>query len=112
MKKIHLTESQMKKIISELTLDGDEALNTTKNIQTATRDTIMNAKNSGVNIDNTGTQVSFSADTLKKNGMCEEEEHEPEYTKYTKKQVNEARINKMMKEGCTVTTKKTILNGR
>lgn len=110
MKKIHITESQARRIISEITLDGDEALNTTKNIQTATKETLKNARNSGVNVDNAGAQVSFGADTLKKNGLAEEEE--PEYTKYTKKQVNEARINKMMKEGCTATTKKAILNGK
>ena len=110
MKKIHITESQARRIISEITLDGDEALNTTKNIQTATKETLKNARNSGVNVDNAGAQVSFGADTLKKNGLAEEEEPEAKYTKFTKKQVNEARINKMMKEGCRATTKKAILN--
>ena len=105
MKKIHLTESQMRRIISEMTLSGDEDLIRTKDPKTAAKDTLMNAKTSGVNVDSTGTSVSFSNDALKKSGVCEEE-----YTKYTKKQVNEARINKMMKEGCIATTKKAILN--
>lgn len=108
MKKIHLTESQMRRIISEMTLSGDEDLIRTKDPKTAAKNTLMNAKTSGVNVDSTGTSVSFSNDALKKSGVCEEEE--PEYTKYTKKQVNEARINKMMKEGCIATTKKAILN--
>ena len=73
MKKIHLTEEQYKRLINEIQLDGDEALNTTKNINTAVKDVVSNAKRSGVNTDNDAS-VSFSTDTLKKNGLAEEEE--------------------------------------
>ena len=59
MKKIHLTEEQYKRLINEIQLDGDEALNTTKNINTAVKDVVSNAKRSGVNTDNDAS-VSFS----------------------------------------------------
>ena len=55
MKKIHLTESQMRRIISEMTLSGDEDLIRTKDPKTAAKDTLMNAKTSGLNVDSTGT---------------------------------------------------------
>lgn len=72
MKKIHLTESQIQRVLQEIALNGDEALNTTRNIQTAVKDTMNTARQSGVNPDNAGASVSFSADALKKNGLAED----------------------------------------
>jgi hypothetical protein len=111
MKKIHITESQARKMLSEITLNADEALNTTKNPQTAIRQTIQNAKSSGINTDNAGVQVGLSADALKKNGLAEEDENLEEcgFQKFTKKQLEEARVNKMMSESAVVMTKKEIL---
>lgn len=115
MKKIHLTESQVKRLMNEITLSGDESLNATKNIQTATKQTLQTAKNSGVNTDTAGASVAFSADALKKNGLSEKDEENEkkpvmEGKVYTKKQMDDARVKKLMNESYRVTTKKDILN--
>lgn len=109
MKKIHITESQMRRIVSEMTLSGDQELLRTKDPKLAAQNTIKTAKETGANINDTGTEVAFSTDALKK-GCGVNEGKNSNYIKYTKKQVNEARSNRIMKEGCISTTKKAILN--
>ena len=87
MRKIHITEAQLdalKQKLNEINLNGDEALNTSNgNATTAIRNTIDNAKKDGVSVDNSATQVSFTHDAMKQNGVCES---------YTKRQIKEAKL--------------------
>lgn len=110
MKKVRFTESQLRDVLTEVSLSADNALDTTGNIQTAVRDTIDSARNSGMNTDNAGVNVAFSADNLRKNGLAEEKEEEAcKCECYTKKQLKEAKLNKMVAEAKAVFTKKQLM---
>ena len=102
MKKIHITESQyneLKKKLNEINLNGDENLNSSNgNATDAIRKTVQGAKNDGVNTDNSATQVSFSNDALKQNGV---------YECYTKKQLDEMKLANI-KKNCKVVSKKAL----
>lgn len=102
MKKIHITEAQLeelKKKLNEINLNGDENLNATNgNVTDAAKQTIQNAKDDGLNVDNSATQVSFGHDALKQNSVCES---------YTKKQIKEAKLKKL-RENCVKFTKKDL----
>lgn len=91
-KKIYVTESQLKRfLMKEMTLSGDDALATTHDPKAAAQKTIDGAQTAGVDT-NSGVQVSFSADALRKNAGISEA------TKpLTKKQLQEARL-KYLKE--------------
>lgn len=102
MKKIHITEAQLenlKKALNEINLNGDENLNTSSgNVTDATKKTIQSAKDDGLNVDNSATQVSFTHDALKQNGVTES---------YTKRQIKEAKLKKL-RENCEVFKKSDI----
>ena len=104
MKKIHITEAQLQELknkLNELNLSGDENLNTANgNVTDATKKTIQNAKDDGVNVDNAGVTVGFSHDALKQNGVAEGK-------LYTKKQIKEAKLAKLRNE-CKKYTKKDL----
>ena len=104
MRKIHITESQLaelKKKLEESVLSGDEALNTSNgNATDAARQTIQNAKDDGIQVDNTSTSVSFSHDALKQNNVCEGKG-------YTKKQIKQAKI-KALQENSIIFKKKDL----
>ena len=112
MKKIHITESQLKycmdQRLNEVSLNGDEQLASTKDPKQAAQKTIDAAQNQGVNTQD-GVSVSFSADSLKKNaGITEEVEINTELSKpYTKKEIQEARL-RQLKENTTVIKKKDL----
>jgi hypothetical protein len=99
--KIHLTESQMKYALNEISLDGDEALNANNgNMQQATREVMANAKSSGVNTDNGGVNVSYSSDALRKNGI-----NEKDMKSFTKKEIDEMRRKNLSKTSKKFTKK-------
>ena len=104
MKKIHITEAQfksLKKTLTEINLNGDENLNASNgNATDAVKKTIQGAKDDGLNVDNSATQVSFSNDALKQNGISES---------FTKKQIKQAKI-KNLQENSYVFTKKDLNN--
>lgn len=104
MKKIHITESQLsdlKKRLNELNLNGDENLNASNgNVTDAAKKTIQNAKDDGVNVDNAGVSVGFSQGALKQNGVSEGK-------LFTKKQIKEAKLQKL-RESSTKYTKKDL----
>ena len=102
MRKIHITEEQLnglKKALNEINLNGDENLNASNgNATEAAKKTLQNAKDDGVNVDNSATQVSFSQDAMKQNGIAES---------YTKKQIKEAKLSKL-RENCVCFKKSDI----
>ena len=102
MKKIHITEAQLarlKKKLNELNLNGDENLNTSNgNVTDATKKTIQNAKDDGVNVDNAGVTVGFSHGALKQNGVAEGK-------LFTKKQIKEAKLQKLRESSRKYTKK-------
>ena len=104
MKKIHITESQLAELktkLNELNLNGDENLNTSNgNVTDATKKTIQNAKDDGVNVDNAGVTVGFSQGALKQNGVSEGK-------LFTKKQIKEAKLQKL-RESSTKYVKKDL----
>ena len=94
MRKIHITEAQLKSL-TETVLSGDQALTDNNgNTNQAAKDTIEGARKSGMPVDNNGTTVGFSRDALKQNGVVSENK----YDVYTKKQLKEARLTKLMSE--------------
>jgi hypothetical protein len=105
MKKIHITEAQLnalKKKLNELNLSGDENLNAANgNVTDATKTTLQNAKDDGVNVDNAGVTVGFSQSALKQNGVSEGK-------LFTKKQIKEAKLAKLRNE-CKKYTKKDLI---
>lgn len=104
MKKIHITEAQLEELktkLNELSLNGDENLNTSNgNVTDATKKTIQSAKDDGVNVDNAGVTVGFSQNALKQNGVAEGK-------LFTKKQIKEAKLQKL-RESSTRYTKKDL----
>lgn len=104
MKKIHITEAQLKalkKKLNELNLSGDENLNSSNgNVTDATKTTLQNAKDDGVNVDNAGVTVGFSQNALKQNGVFEGKA-------ITKRQIKEAKLKKL-RESCVKYSKKDL----
>lgn len=74
MRKVYLSEAQMRHIIQEVTLNGDTELANSNDANRATKATIISARRDGLNPDSTPTTVSFSNDQLKKSGLAEEDE--------------------------------------
>lgn len=116
-RKIHITESQLKEIfkrlnenqdtqevemLDEVSLNGDEQLATTKDAKKAAQNTIDNAQSQGVDT-NQGVTVSFSADSLRKNAGIQEH-----VKKITKKEIKEARLQKLVKESIKLVRKKDL----
>ena len=99
MRKIHITESQLealKQKLNEINLNGDESLNNHNGTATeAARETMRNAKDDGLQVDNSATSVSFSNDAMKQNGITYESKT------YTKKQIKGAKL-KALQENSVV----------
>lgn len=104
-RRITITEKQLEELknkLNELTLNGDEVLNAKGgNIDAATRETLRNAQDDGVNINNAAVNVAYSQDGLKQNGIT------AEWKCLTKKQIKEAKLANL-KKNCTVYKKKDL----
>ena len=106
MRTIRLTEEQFqkyldfrKKELTEINLNGYQFL-AAKNgdVKAASQAAIKDAQASGINTNNDGTSVQFSADALRnKSGINEKI--------YTKGQISELRAKNMFKKGCATYSK-------
>lgn len=70
-RRVFITESQLKRIIKEVSLNGDEELSSNNgNMEAATKKVLNGAKKSGLNVSDGATSVSFSGDALRKNNVA------------------------------------------
>jgi hypothetical protein len=99
MKRVLFTEEQLAQcMLSEIQLNGDEQLAQTKDLKTATQNTIDAAQSQGVDTQK-GVSVGFSADSLRTNAGISEA--------LTKKQLKEAKL-KYLKENSYFVRKKDL----
>lgn len=100
-KKIRISESQLKYIIREMTISGDEELGSSNgDVKTAARKTIEGAKKQVGGLTNDAPlTVGFSDDALRKAGVTSE----GYYT--NKKQIKETRARKLMENSIGYTKK-------
>lgn len=108
MRKIHITQKQLEECmysLNEINLNGDAYLKAKNgDVKSAAQASIDDAQSSGVNTASNDASVSFSADALKNNAGISEGRI------ITKKQIQEARINNMMKNS-TCYTKSALKKG-
>lgn len=105
-RKIHITESQLEEIakqivskVDEAIISGDDNLANAPTVDAAARETITGAKKDLGISDSSPITVGFSDDALRKKGISE---------CYTKRQIKEARLNKLVKESFKVIKKKNL----
>lgn len=99
MKRVLFTEEQLAQcMLSEIQLSGDEQLSQTKDLKSATQNTIDAAQSQGVDTQK-GVSVGFSADSLRTNAGINES--------VTKKQLKEAKL-KYLKENSYSVRKKDL----
>ena len=99
---IHITESQLNAIvkkINEVTISGDENLATSPTVDDAARKTLTGAKKEMGLSSNSPVTVGFSDDALNKKGITEKKS-------ITKREIKEARLNKLVRESIGVIKKK------